>query len=112
MIIEEGFVKRVVIYIQIGDNNAGRLVFNHLHTLTFIDALVLGFIELLFENSLLFGQTLHPTIVPLDLVRVLSTVTQCNIVLISNRFCIHGIELRLKLVDIFAEFVDVAFDFE
>lgn len=87
-------------------------MFNHLHTLTFIHTLVLGFIELLFQISLLFGQTLHPTIVPLDFVSVLSTVAQRNIVLISNRFCIHGIELRLKFVDAFAEFVDIAFDFE
>ncbi len=112
MITEEGFVKGIVILVQVCDNNARRLVLNHLHALTFIHTLVLGFVEFLLEVTLLFDQTLHPTVDSFNFVRELTAIGQSTFILFTNRICIHGIELGLKLVDFIAQFVDIALDFE
>ena len=68
MITQEGFVESIVILVEVRDNNIRRLVFNHLHALTFIDILVLGLNELSLEIALLLLQTLHPSIESFNLV--------------------------------------------
>ena len=37
---KQGFVESVVIFVQVGDNNGGRLVLDHLFALAVVDALV------------------------------------------------------------------------